>query len=65
MPEAKMWDGTAWVNLADEVAVAAAAPTDPAAELWLDTAAPDPTSALEERVAVLESMVATLMGDGS
>jgi len=49
----------------EEVTVGATAPVDPAADLWMDTASPDPTSALEERVAVLESMVATLMGDGS
>ena len=49
----------------EEVTVGATAPVDPAADLWMDTAAPDPASALEDRIAVLESMVASLMNGGS
>jgi hypothetical protein len=48
------------VYVPNEVTVATTAPST--GELWMDMAAADPLSTLEERIAVLESLVARLTG---
>jgi len=50
MAPLRQWNGTAWLDVANEVVVADAEPVDPAVELWLDRDEPNTTGGLLDKV---------------